>query len=95
MFPMQVTWRKAPPQEELGCKVGDRFLVAVRCCDRTDRSKQWWDFGVVVVEENGIELNGSPWWWDWSDVQWYVPVKELDSLPYVNGGLQPDSRGER
>ncbi|OQW35856.1 MAG: hypothetical protein A4E20_08935 [Nitrospira sp. SG-bin2] len=84
MFPMQLNWRKAPPQEELACEVGDRFLVAVRCCDPRNHSRQWWDFSVITAEENGgFELDGSSWGYDWSDVEWYVSVKELSGLPYA------------
>lgn len=94
MFEQKIVWRKAPPQAEFECEVGDSFLVAVRCCNCKDHSKDYWEFAVVTAEENGsFELDNVPWGRDWGDtektmtviydVQWYVPVKELACLPVL------------
>ena len=57
--------------------VGDHYLVAVRVRNSRDASKEWWEFSVITVTEGGFDCDGDSWGWDWSGVEWYVPVKFL------------------
>lgn len=73
----ELKWRPGPARdEETEVYCGDTYLVAVGVCT-ADRSKYWWQYAVVTIEECGVSVGGEPWEWDWSDVEWFVPTKEL------------------
>lgn len=63
---------------------GDQYLCAVGL--RGGR----WEFAVVTIRVDDsvdepvaeFEVEGDVWGWDWSDVDWYVPIKFL-SPPVV------------
>lgn len=59
--------------EPLPMLVGDRFLVAVPL---HKDSGGGFDISVIVANEHGFDdSNGESWSaWDWSDVEYYVPL---------------------
>lgn len=77
-----VKWRRGPAQNaDFPVCDGDAFLVAVRVCDSRDRRRQWWELSVIGVScDEGyfsIECDGSLWGWDWGDIDWILPIKEI------------------
>lgn len=83
-------WRKAHAQQEL--RDGDVMLVAVAVCEkglrRSTAVRDFWELSVVTVhcDEHyfDLECSGGPFGWEWSDVEWYIPIAELtSSLPPV------------
>ena len=52
--------------------VGDRFLIAVPLRDDCGGG---YDLSVIVATETGFDCNDESWYaWDWSDVEFYVPL---------------------
>lgn len=53
--------------------VGDRFLIAVPL---HANSGGGYELSVIVADETGFnDAEGDAWGaWDWSDVEWYVPL---------------------
>lgn len=53
--------------------VGDRFLIAVPL---SAGSGGGFDVSIIVANESGFDdANGDSWGgWDWSDVEWYIPL---------------------
>lgn len=83
-FQQTINWRPGPAQGVEGIEIfdGDQFWVAVRVCDR-ERKTEWWEFSCIHIKEDGIDVEGAGWGWDWSDVEWYVPISEFKNLPVV------------
>ena len=74
-----INWRPGGAQgTELPRDVycGDQLLVAVAVCNST-ATREWWEYHVITVEEDGFAVDGNGWSWDWHDVDWWVPAKEL------------------
>ncbi len=72
---------------------GDQLLFAVRCCYSPERKlrlthpeddREWWDFSVVNVHCDSEEPltfdcdDPGGWGWSWEDVEWFLPVDEID-----------------
>ena len=58
---------------------GDQFLVCVELCTG-DKKKTWNEWVVVTCTETGWDVYGESWDLDWTCVEWFVPVKELNLL---------------
>ena len=80
---LELKWRKGPAQgdaTEVYC--GDRFLAAIPVrSTHGGLVRKLWDYAVVEITEDGCEVESCSWGWDWSDVEWYVPVGELTPGP--------------
>jgi len=84
----------------LEMEIGDQFLAAVRVCS-ADKSKEWWELSVVNITEGqqgndgteyvGFSVNDCGWGWDWSDVEWYMPIKAVEETlpPYEAERKEP------
>jgi len=58
---------------------GDEFLVAIRVKSISSTNpREWWEFQVITATENGFSVEGHGWGWDWSDVEWYIPVSQFE-----------------
>lgn len=82
-----MNWRK---REDHGRDFGDgdTYLVAVAIMDhRYSPAKVVWELAVITIkcDEDYFAIensDGDPWGWDWDDVVYYVPIKEVkEGLP--------------
>jgi hypothetical protein len=79
---MEINWRPGGFQGyQPTLYAGDTLLAAVRVRDSHDASKEWWEFSVITVTETGFDCEGSGWGWSWEEVEWWIPVREMNSLP--------------
>ena len=70
---------------------GETMLVAVPVVDTRfgtacKRPGNRWELSVASVEcsEGWIRIvtDSGPWWWDWSDVEYWLPISEVkEGLP--------------
>ncbi len=78
--PEQGRWRKAVPDQML--EDGDCFLVRVPLHEDSGGGEEW-HIVKVRCDEGRFELRSSEdeyWGWEWADIEWWIPVKELRSL---------------
>jgi hypothetical protein len=87
-------WKKGPAQGE-DCPIydGDCFLVAVSVCKDSQAPEKGYvtEYEVVRVScdehYSAVEtMRGDDWGWDWSDVEWFLPVAAL-TPPTEGGGV--------
>jgi len=78
---MLIRWRLSSEHGELFTD-GERMLVAVPCCDSKQTDITWWDICAIVIHcdegQFDITAQGEPWGWDWDDVEWWVPIAEIE-----------------
>lgn len=73
---------------------GDQYLFAVRLAGDS------WEFHAVIAKccpELGCDfatVQGDPWDWSWSEVEWFVPCADLD-LPYIADNATDNRVAER
>lgn len=76
-------WIRATPDQEFSD--GDQLLVAVPVNCRHG-GKPYWEFTVVRVscdsENFSMDTNGDYWGWEWSDVEWWLPLPSFN-LPVI------------
>jgi hypothetical protein len=75
----QFNWKR-PSNIPGGLWDGDQFLAAVKVCS-SDKSKEWWEYSVITIhcDEHyfNITEGGECWGWDFSDIEWLIPIKEI------------------
>lgn len=71
---------------------GDSYLVAVALRNRKTQ-ECFWEYSVVQITEDGIECEGSPWGWDWDEVEYCIPVRKLDATLPVTADGAPNTQG--
>lgn len=80
--PEGIKWRKPTEADVDAFECGDSFLVAVPVRSREDgKVRYWWEYAVITATETGWEVECNGWGWDWSDVVWYIPCKEMAPSP--------------
>ena len=79
-----LAWRRGPAHgDKTEVYGGDRFLAALRvhCRRGTPEEEVCWEYDIITITEDGASLRGEPWGWEWEDVQWYIPAKDLPAPP--------------
>jgi hypothetical protein len=76
-------WRKAEPNQVF--YDGDQLLVAVPVNCRHG-GKPYWEYSVVTVscdsEHFSMDTHDNGWGWEWSDVEWWMPLSSY-KLPVI------------
>jgi hypothetical protein len=76
-------WRKAEPSQVF--YDGDQLLVAVPVNCRHG-GKPYWEYSVVTVscdsEHFSMDTHDNGWGWEWSDVEWWMPLSSY-KLPVI------------
>ena len=83
-----MNWRKR--EDKTDSYDGETLLVAVPVCKESSHPEKGciWELHVIVIacDEDYFSLrrpDGESWDdWGWSDIEWYVPIKEVkEGLP--------------
>ena len=83
-----MNWRKREEHQE-EFKNGETLLVAVSVRNHSGRPERGchWELSTIIIECDEewfdiLNIDGDWWAWDWSDVEYWCPIKEVqEGLP--------------